>query len=517
LSESERIKKDAPIAVDMQNIVKMFGSFRANDGVNLTVRKGEIHAILGENGAGKSTLMNILYGLYQPTSGTIKINGKQVNIDGPNKAIELGIGMVHQHFMLVQPFTVTENIILGMEPMKSVGRINMKEARAKVQEISERYGLNVNPDAKIEDISVGMQQRAEILKVLYRGADILILDEPTSSLTPQEIVELIHIMHNLTKEGKTIIIITHKLKEIKESADKCTIIRQGKYIDTVDVADVTEHDLASMMVGRNVEFVVDKKEHEFGEVALKIEGLYAKDYRNLDVVRGLDLEVRRGEIVGIAGIDGNGQTELVEVLTGLRKATKGKITMNGQNAYNKTPRELFDMGISSIPADRQKHGLVLDYSVEENLLLQNIDNAPFSKKGMINFKAMHEHAVKLTKKFDVRPDGCESNPAGSLSGGNQQKVIIAREVTNDKDLLIAVNPTRGLDVGAIEYVHRYIVDQRNKGKAVLLVSFELDEVMSLSDRIDVIFEGKIVDSIPGKEADENQLGLLMAGGGKTNG
>ena len=517
MSESERIKKDASAAVEMKNIVKMFGSFCANDGVNLTVRKGEIHAILGENGAGKSTLMNILYGLYQPTSGTIAINGKQVKIDGPNKAIELGIGMVHQHFMLVQPFTVTENIVLGMEPMKSFGRVNMKQARARVQEISERYGLNVNPDAKIEDISVGMQQRAEILKVLYRGADILILDEPTSSLTPQEIVELIHIMHNLTKEGKTIIIITHKLKEIKESADYCTIIRQGRYIDTVKVADVTEHDLASMMVGRNVEFVVDKKEHEFGEVALHIEDLYAKDYRDIDVVRGLNLNVRRGEIVGIAGIDGNGQTELVEVLTGLRKATKGKITMNGQDAYNKTPRELFDMGISSIPADRQKHGLVLEYSVEENLLLQNIDNAPFSKRGAINFKAMREHAQQLTKKFDVRPDNCEGNPAGSLSGGNQQKVIIAREVTNDKDLLIAVNPTRGLDVGAIEYVHRYIVDQRNKGKAVLLVSFELDEVMSLSDRIDVIFEGRIVHSIPGSEADEKQLGLMMAGGGKAHG
>ena len=514
---SESIKNAAPVAVEMKDIVKTFGSFRANDGVNLTVHKGEIHAILGENGAGKSTLMNILYGLYQPTSGTIAINGKQVKIDGPNKAIELGIGMVHQHFMLVQPFTVTENIILGMEPTKSLGRVNMKQARAKVQEISEKYGLNVNPDAKIEDISVGMQQRAEILKVLYRGADILILDEPTSSLTPQEIEELIHIMHNLTKEGKTIIIITHKLKEIKESADYCTIIRQGKYIDTVKVADVTEHDLASMMVGRNVEFVVDKKEHEFGEVALEVQGLYAKDYRDIDIVRGLNLQVRRGEIVGIAGIDGNGQTELVEVLTGLRKATKGKITMNGKDAYNKTPRELFDMGISSIPADRQKHGLVLEYSVEENLLLQNIDNAPYSKNGAINFKAMHEHATELVQKFDVRPENCEGNPAGSLSGGNQQKVIIAREVTNDKDLLIAVNPTRGLDVGAIEYVHRYIVDQRNKGKAVLLVSFELDEVMSLSDRIDVIFEGKIVDSIPGSEADENQLGLLMAGGGKTNG
>ena len=510
---SDNAHKDTQeFAIEMRNIVKQFGSFKANDGINLRVRRGEIHAILGENGAGKSTLMNILYGLYLPTSGDILVNGQQARIDSPNKAIELGIGMVHQHFMLVAPFTVTENIVLGQEPMKTMGRVDMQTARARVQALSDQYGLMVNPDAKIEDISVGMQQRAEILKVLYRGADILILDEPTASLTPQEITELIEIMHNLTREGKSIILITHKLKEIKMAADSCTIIRQGKYIDTVPVAEVSEHDLASMMVGRNVEFVVDKKEMEPGDVALDISGLRAKDYRGVEVLKGLNLQVRKGEIVGIAGVDGNGQTELVEVLTGLRKATAGTITMNGQDAYNKTPRQLFDMGISSIPADRQKHGLVLEFSVEDNLLVQNISNEPYSRHGTLRRPAIAAHAHELVEKFDVRPRGCETQAAGELSGGNQQKVIIAREVTNDKDLLIAVNPTRGLDVGAIEYVHRYIVDQRNKNKAVLLVSFELDEVMSLSDRIDVIFEGSIAGSVKGSEANENQLSLLMTGG-----
>ena len=503
---------NAGYAVEMRSIVKAFGSFRANDGIELCVKKGEIHAILGENGAGKSTLMNILYGLYQPTSGTIAINGKQVEFNGPTDAIAAGIGMVHQHFMLVQPFTVTENIILGTEPVRGL-TVDLKSARKKVRELSERYGLDVDPDAKIEDISVGMQQRAEILKVLYRGAEILILDEPTSSLTPQEITELISIMHNLTREGKTIILITHKLKEIKASADRCTIIRQGRYIGTVDVAGVTEQDLASMMVGRNVEFVVDKKEQEPGDTVLSIRGLRAKDYRNVEVVRGLDLDVHAGEIVGIAGIDGNGQTELVEVLTGLRKATAGTVTMNGKDALNKSPRELFLLGVSSIPADRQKHGLVLDYAVEDNMQLQNIGDEPFSRHGLLRRLFIRSHAKKLVQKFDIRPAGCETLAAGDLSGGNQQKVIVAREVNNDKDLLIAVNPTRGLDVGAIEYVHRYIVEQRNKGKAILLVSFELDEVMSLSDRIDVIFEGRIVSSIPGKGADENELGLMMAGGG----
>lgn len=506
--------KEAPVRIQMRNIVKMFGSFKANDGINLEVRRGEIHAILGENGAGKSTLMNILYGMYPPTGGQILVDGKPVTLHSPNDAIRHGIGMVHQHFMLVEPFTVTENIILGMEPTDRLGRVDLKSARQKVLALSEKYGLNVNPDARIEDISVGMQQRAEILKVLYRGAETLILDEPTSSLTPQEIVELVAIMRNLVKEGKSIILITHKLREIKEAADVCTIIRQGRYIATVKVADVNEHELAGMMVGRNVEFTVDKKQQEPGEAVLVVKDLTAEDYRKVQTVNHLNLTVHKGEIVGIAGIDGNGQTELVEVLTGLKKATGGSITMNGKDAYNKTPRELFDMGVSSIPADRQKHGLVLDFPVEDNLVLQNIGSAPFSKNGRIRRGSIRSHATDMASKFDIRPAGCETRAAGALSGGNQQKVIIAREVTNDRDLLIAVNPTRGLDVGAIEYVHRYIVEQRNKGKAVLLVSFELDEVMSLSDRIDVLFEGKIVHSIAGADADENQLGLMMAGGKK---
>ena len=497
--------------VEMRNIVKKFGDFTANDGINLTVHKGEIHAILGENGAGKSTLMNQLYGLYRPTSGDILINEKKLEVNNPRDAIEAGIGMVHQHFMLIQPFTVTENIVLGTEPRKGVV-VDMAKARKNVVEISERYGLSIDPDAKIEDISVGMQQRVEILKALYRGADVLILDEPTASLTPQEIVELIGIMHNLTADGKSIILITHKLKEIKESADYCTIIRMGKYIDTVDVEKVTEDDLASMMVGRQVTFVVDKPQQEAGEVVLEIKDLHGVDYRDVEILKGLDLQVRKGEIVGIAGIDGNGQTELVEIITGLRKGTRGVVTINGVDIFNKSPRFGFVNGVSSIPADRQKHGLVLDFSVEENLILQNYKDPGFSRKGLLKRDAMRAFATDAVEKYDIRPSGCEDRPAGTLSGGNQQKVIIAREVENDKDLLIAVNPTRGLDVGAIEYVHKYIVEQRNKGKAVLLVSFELDEIMSLSDKIDVIYDGKIVAEVPGKDADENELGLMMAGG-----
>ncbi len=497
--------------VEMRNIVKKFGDFTANDGINLTVHKGEIHAILGENGAGKSTLMNQLYGLYKPTSGEIFVNGKRLDMNTPRDAIDAGIGMVHQHFMLVQPFTVTENIVLGTEPRKGI-RLDMAEARKNVVEISEKYGLSIDPDAKIEDISVGMQQRVEILKALYRGADVLILDEPTASLTPQEIVELIDIMHNLTADGKSIILITHKLKEIKESADFCTIIRLGKYIGTVDVETVNEDQLASMMVGRQVTFQVDKPEQEPGEVVLDVQDLHGVDYRNVEILRGLNLQVRKGEIVGIAGIDGNGQTELVEIITGLRKGTKGSITVGGVDIFNKSPRTGFEAGVSSIPADRQKHGLVLDFSVEENLILQNYKDAPFSKGGLLQRDAIRSFATDAIKKYDIRPGDCEERPAGTLSGGNQQKVIIAREVENDKELLIAVNPTRGLDVGAIEYVHKYIVEQRNKGKAVLLVSFELDEIMSLSDRIDVIYAGQIVSEVAGRDADENELGLMMAGG-----
>lgn len=498
-------------AIRMKGIVKRFGNFTANDHINLTVHKGEVHAILGENGAGKSTLMNVLYGIYQPNEGSIEIDGKPVKINGPEEAIKLGIGMVHQHFMLIQPFTVTENIILGSEPRKGLV-VDKASAREKIMELSERYGLKVDPDAKVEDISVGMQQRVEILKVLYRGARHLILDEPTSSLTPQEITELMEIIKNLTKDGKSVILITHKLKEITEAADFCTIIRQGKYIDTVEVDQVDENRLAEMMVGRNVEFKVDKKEQAPGEVVLDVENLHAKDYRGVDILNGLNLKVHKGEIVGLAGVDGNGQSELVEILTGLMKAESGKITVEGKDIFNKKPKEIFDDGVSSIPEDRQKHGLVMDFTVAENMILQNYDKPQFSKHGILNRSAISKFTNQLIDKFDIRPRGCENRLARQLSGGNQQKVIIAREVTNDKVLLIAMNPTRGLDVGAIEFVHKYLVEQRNKGRAVLLVSFELDEIMSLSDRIDVIFDGKIEGSVKGSEADEKQLGIMMAGG-----
>lgn len=499
------------VVVQMKDIVKKFGDFTANDHINLTVHKGEVHAILGENGAGKSTMMNVLCGLYKPTSGQILINGKEVQFSSPKDAIDIGIGMVHQHFMLIQPFTVTENIILGMEPVKGLV-VDKETAKKKVMELSERYGMKVDPDAKIEDISVGMQQRVEILKVLYRGADTLILDEPTASLTPQEIEGLMEIIENLTADGKSVILITHKLKEITASSDQCTIIRQGKYIRTVKVDEVSENDLAAMMVGRDVNFKVEKKEITPGETVLEVRDIHAKDYRDVEILKGLNLNVRRGEIVGLAGVDGNGQTELVEVLTGLRKAESGSVTLLGQDVFNKSPKMTFESGISSIPADRQKHGLVLEFSNEDNLILQHFEEEPFSTRGFLNRKAIREHATKLSEKFDVRPRGSEGAPSGTLSGGNQQKVIIAREVTNDKELLIAVNPTRGLDVGAIEFVHKYLVEQRNKNRAVLLVSFELDEIMSLSDRIEVIFDGQITGSVPGKDADEKELGFMMAGG-----
>lgn len=505
---------ESQVMVRMKDIVKKFGTFTANDHINLTVHKGEVHAILGENGAGKSTMMNVLCGLYKPTSGQIFIKEKEVHFSSPKDAIDIGIGMVHQHFMLIQPFTVTDNIILGIEPVKGLA-IDKTTARKKVMELSERYGMKVDPDARIEDISVGMQQRVEILKVLYRGADTLILDEPTASLTPQEIEGLMEIIDNLTKDGKSVILITHKLKEITASSNYCTIIRQGKYIRTVKVDEVTENDLAAMMVGRDVNFKVDKKDQEPGEVVLEVRDIHARDYRDVEVLKGLDLTVRRGEIVGLAGVDGNGQTELVEILTGLKKAKSGSVKMLGKEVINHTPKETFESGISSIPADRQKHGLILDFSNEDNLILQHFEEAPYSNKGILNRRAIRAHATELIEAFDVRPRGCEAAPAGTLSGGNQQKVIIAREVTNDKDLLIAVNPTRGLDVGAIEFVHKYLVEQRNKNRAVLLVSFELDEIMSLSDRIEVIFDGQITGSVPGKNADEKELGYMMAGGRKN--
>ncbi len=507
------------VVIEMKDIVKKFGDFTANDHIQLVVHKGEVHAVLGENGAGKSTLMNVLCGLYKPTQGQIFINGKQVSFNSPKDAIDIGIGMVHQHFMLIQPFTVLDNIILGMEPVKGLV-VDRDTARKRILELSERYHMSIDPEAKIEDISVGMQQRVEILKVLYRGADVLILDEPTASLTPQEIEGLLTIIENLTADGKSIILITHKLKEITASSDRCTIIRQGKYIDTVDVEGISENDLAAMMVGRDVNFKVEKKEQEPGEIVLEVKNIRAKDYRGVEVLNGLDLDVRKGEIVGLAGVDGNGQTELVEILTGLRKAESGEIRVMGRDVFNRTPKETFDAGISSIPADRHKHGLVLEFSNEDNMILQHFNEEPYAHKGFLNRKAIRQNATALMEKFDIRPRGTEGRPAATLSGGNQQKVIIAREITNDKELLIAVNPTRGLDVGAIEFVHKYLVEQRNRNRAVLLVSFELDEIMSLSDRIMVISEGKITgtvsrEEIVSKKTDEKELGFLMAGGKRT--
>lgn len=507
-------------SIEMKNITKKFGDFVANDNINLTVHKGEVHALLGENGAGKSTLMNILYGLYTPTSGEIHINEELVNIDNPSIAISKGIGMVHQHFMLIGTFTVAQNIILGSETTKFMGTLDMKKAIKDVEEISQRYGLAIDPMAKVDDISVGMQQRVEILKALYRGADMLILDEPTAVLTPQEIDDLIKIIKNLTKEGKSVIIITHKLKEIKAIADHCTVIRRGKYIDTVKVDDVTEDDLATMMVGREVNFKVDKEEAQPKETVLQIKDLVVKDSRKISAVDGLSLEVRAGEILGIAGIDGNGQSELVEALTGLRKCHSGSIKINGHEIANNNPKQIFKKGIKNIPEDRHKRGLVLDFTVAENSILQNYKDSRFSKNTIINQDAMNKHAESIISRFDVRPTDY-TQKTRALSGGNQQKIIIGREVmniessrkeTNESQLLIATQPTRGLDVGAIEFVHKALVDQRDAGNAVLLVSLELDEVMNVSDRIAVMYEGKIVGIVDAKTTDENTLGLMMAGG-----
>ncbi len=504
------IKKD--YAVQMKGITKRFGSFVALDQVDINIKKGSIHAILGENGAGKSTLMNVLYGLYQSEEGDIFLNGEKVNIKNPNIAISHGIGMVHQHFMLVDNFTVTQNIILGNEVVSGAGVLNMKEAHKQITDIVKRYGLEVDPDAKIEDISVGMQQRVEILKALYRGAEVLILDEPTAVLTPQEIHELIKIMHSLANDGKTIIIITHKLKEIKDSSDVCTIIRRGKYIDTVDVDNVSEQDLAEMMVGHAVKLVVDKTKANPKETVFEIENLVVQNERRLDAIKNLNLKIRKGEIVGIAGIDGNGQKELIEAITCLTKSKSGTIKINGFEIQNTTPKNVIDHKVATIHEDRQKRGLVLNFTVAENMVIENYYKAPYAKKGFMNKEAMTNNAKKLIKDYDIRPDNCENQLVRGLSGGNQQKVIIAREVCNEPDLLIAVQPTRGLDVGAIEYVHKSLIRERDKGKAILLVSFELDEVMNVSDTIAVIYDGAIVKTFEQGTVDENTVGLLMAGG-----
>lgn len=495
--------------IEMLNIRKEFPGIVANDNITLQVKKGEIHALLGENGAGKSTLMNVLFGLYQPEKGEIRVNGEKVHITNPNIANDLGIGMVHQHFMLVDTLTVTENIILGKEPTK-LGQINLKDASEEIRKISEQYGLQVDPNAKIADISVGMQQRVEILKTLYRGANILIFDEPTAVLTPQEITELIAIMKRLIQEGKSIILITHKLKEIMEVCDRVTVIRRGQGIGTVDVADTNENELASLMVGREVVFKTEKADSQPKQTVLKIDNLTVKDARNVKAVNKLNLTVRAGEIVGIAGVDGNGQSELIEAITGLRKIDSGTIKLNEKDITKLPPRKVTESGIGHIPQDRHKHGLVLDYPMDLNIVLQTYYKEPYSKFGILDFKAITKKAKELIAEFDVRTPS-EKTLARALSGGNQQKAIIGRELDRNPDLLIAAQPTRGLDVGAIEFIHKRLIEHRDQGKAVLLVSFELDEIMNVSDRIAVMYEGEVVAIVDPKETTEQELGLLMAG------
>ena len=499
-------------AVEMLNITKRFPGIIANDNITLQLRKGEIHALLGENGAGKSTLMSVLFGLYQPEEGIIKINGQQVRINDPNDANALGIGMVHQHFKLVECFTVLDNIILGVEPTSALGLLKKAEARQRVIELSERYGLQVDPDAKIQDITVGMQQRTEILKMLYRDNDILIFDEPTAVLTPQEIEELMQIMRNLAAEGKSILFISHKLAEIMAVADRCSVLRKGKYIGTVNTADVTVEQLSAMMVGRNVNFHVEKQPQHLGDVILDIRNMtVASHVHKNNAVKNVSLQVRAGEIVCIAGIDGNGQTEFIYGLSGLEPLVSGTITMLGKDITRTAIRKRSLLGMSHIPEDRHKHGLVLDYTLEDDIVLQTYFEPRFSKGGFLRRKAIRQYAEELIDQYDIRSGQGPVTMARSMSGGNQQKAIIAREIDKNPSLLVAVQPTRGLDVGAIEYIHKQIVAQRDAGKAVLLVSLEMDEVLDLSDRILVMYEGEIVGELDPKTTTPEEMGLYMAG------
>ena len=496
--------------IEMREITKVFGEFVANDKINLELRKGEIHALLGENGAGKSTLMNMLAGLLEPTSGEIVVNGQVVKLDSPSKAASLGIGMVHQHFMLVEAFTVAENIILGSELTKN-GVLDIARATREINELSERYGLAVDPSAKVADISVGAQQRVEILKTLYRGADILIFDEPTAVLTPSEIDELMAIMKKLVKEGKSIILITHKLDEIRAVSDRVTVIRRGKSIETVEIVGATNADLAEMMVGRSVSFKTEKHPAQTKEVVLSIKDLVVNENRGVPAVKNLSLDVRAGEIVGIAGIDGNGQSELIQAITGLRKIESGSVELKGQSISGLHPRQITEMSVGHVPEDRHRDGLVLDMMISENIALQTYYKEPLSKKGILNYTNIIDYAKKLMQEFDVRA-ASEIVPASALSGGNQQKAIIAREIDRNPDLLIVSQPTRGLDVGAIEYIHKRLIEARDNGKAVLVVSFELDEILNVSDRIAVIHDGKIQGIVTPETTNKQELGVLMAGG-----
>lgn len=503
-----------PAVIEMKGIGKSFPGIKANDNINLAVEQGEIHVLLGENGAGKSTLMNILYGLYQPDEGQIFVKGKPVKITNPNIAISLGIGMVHQHFMLVPTFTVAENIILGSEP-KTGTTLDLKKAIKDVEEISKKYELKVDPTAIVQDISVGMQQRVEILKTLYRGAEILILDEPTAVLTPQEIEELGVILKSLVSQGKSIILITHKLKEVMAMSDRVTIIRRGKVIDTLNTLDTNIDELAEKMVGRKVNLVVDKAEAKLSAPVLEIKGLKVQDLRGLEAVKGVDLEVKGGEILGIAGVDGNGQHELVEAITGLRKLQSGEVLLNGKEITGFAPKDVIENGVGHIPEDRHKRGLVLKYTLAENAILGSHHKKKFRSGLGLSYSKIRDYCRRLIKEYDVRTPS-ERVYAKSLSGGNQQKLIVAREIDRDPCLCIAAQPTRGLDVGAIEFVHKKLIELRDNGKAVLLVSLELDEVMALSDRIAVMYDGKIVGILDAKDATEKKLGIMMAGGDARN-
>lgn len=496
--------------IEMRHITKEFPGIIANDDVTIELRKGEIHALLGENGAGKSTLMSVLFGLYQPEKGEILKNGKVVKINDPNDANRLGIGMVHQHFKLVHNFTVLENIVLGAEDTKN-GFIVMKEARKKVEELSKHYNLKIDCDALISDITVGMQQRVEIIKMLYRDNEVLIFDEPTAVLTPQEIDELMQIMKNLSKEGKSILFITHKLNEIKAVADRCSVLRKGKYIGTVNVADVTKEEMSEMMVGRKVNLKIEKSPAHPTDDVLVVKNLSVAKKGHKNPVNHVSFNVRKGEIVCIAGIDGNGQSELVQALTGLMSASEGSIFLNGEDITHASIRKRNISGLSHIPEDRHKHGLVLDYPLSYNLVLQRYFEPQFSSKGFLKFNEIENYANKLIEQYDIRSGQGAQTIARSMSGGNQQKAIVAREIDKNPDCLIAVQPTRGLDVGAIEYIHRKIVEERDEGKAVLLVSLELDEVMNLSDRILVIYEGEIVGELDPQHTTVQELGLYMAG------
>jgi ABC-type uncharacterized transport system ATPase subunit len=510
---------DTSIVLQATGINKRFPGVLANDDVSFDLHMGEVHAVLGENGAGKTTLMNILYGLYKPDSGEVMVNGQPMVLNSTKDAISHGIGMVHQHFMLIPVFSVTENIMLGSEtdhrargagPIPPLDRLERRTVAAMVRELSQKYGLEVDPEALVGDLPVGVQQRVEIVKALYRKARILILDEPTAVLTPQEAEDLTRIMHELTKQGVSIIFITHKLKEVLVIADRITVMRDGKVVGTTTPTETSEHQLATMMVGREVILTVDKSPAKPQEDILKVENLVVQDKRGLDTVRDVSFAVREGEILGIAGVQGNGQTELVEALTGLTLSKSGKMLLSGKDLTNQTPRALTETGLAHIPEDRQRHGLVLGYSVVDNMILCDYYHPPYSKRGVIQPQVLEANAVKLIREFDVRTPS-PYNPAGKLSGGNQQKVIVARELSRPVKLLIANQPTRGLDVGSIEYIHKEIVAMRDRGVAVLLISAELDEIMALSDRIAVMYRGQIVTTVPAGEVTREQLGLWMAG------